>query len=197
MVSAYDEAYSIPSTRAQRIALRTQQIVALETGACRTGDPLAGSYLVESLTDELERRAVHWMQEVDRRGGMLAAVESGWVESLLAEQAYRIQRGIETGTIPLVGVNMFTEGTESEEPADVFRVDSGVEHEQIARLQAVKARRDAGQVKDALARVVAAADGTDNLMYPILEAVRADASEGEIIGALRAVWGDYRPAALY
>jgi methylmalonyl-CoA mutase N-terminal domain/subunit len=196
-ISAYDEAYSIPSERAQRIALRTQQIVALETGVCQTPDPLAGSYFVESLTDELERRAEGWMRQVERHGGMLEAVESGWVESLLSEQAYRVQRGIEAGAIPLVGVNMFTEGTEPDEPAEVFRVDPRVEHEQVERLRTVKAHRHAGRVQDALAGVAQAAAGSENLMYPILDAVRSEASEGEIIGALRTVWGDYRPSALY
>ena len=116
---------------------------------------------------------------------------------MLSEQAYRVQLGIETGAIPLVGVNVFTEGTDPDEPSEVFRVDPGVEREQVERLRTVKAQRDAGRVKDALACVAEAAVGSENLMYPILEAVRAEASEGEIVGALRTVWGDYRPSALY
>jgi len=196
-ISAYDEAYSIPSERAQRIALRTQQIVALETGVCSTPDPLAGSYVVESLTDELERRAEAWMEEVDRRGGMLAAVESGWVESLLNQQAHEIQRRIEKAEIPVVGLNMFADGNEEGEPSDVFRVEPRVEADQIARLRAVKARRDAVGVGESLAAITDAAAGSESVMPPILQAVKAEASEGEIIRALRRAWGEYRPAALY
>lgn len=196
-VSTYDEAYSIPSEKAQRLALRTQQVVALETGVCSTPDPLAGSYVVESLTDELERRAEGWMRDVDRRGGMLAATESGWIESLLSQQAYEIQRRIERGELPVVGLNVFTEGSDAGEMADVFRVDPQVEAAQVARLQAAKARRDRVRVEERLARVTEAAAGTENLMPHILDAVRAEASEGEIIKALRAAWGEYRPPGLF
>jgi methylmalonyl-CoA mutase, N-terminal domain len=196
-ISTYDEAYSIPSEKAQRIALRTQQIVALETGIASTPDPLGGSYVVESLTDELERRAEGWMAEIEHRGGMLAVVESGWIESVLAQQAFDIQRRIESGENPLVGVNIFTEGNEDGQMPNVFRPDPGVEDRQKHRLADVRRRRDSSRVADALAGVRGAAAGDDNTMPAILEAVSALASEGEIFQALRSVWGDYRPAAVY
>ncbi len=196
-ISTYDEAYSIPSEKAQRISLRTQQIVAFETRIGNTPDPLAGSYYVESLTDELERGAERWIAEVERRGGMLSAVESGWVESLLSRQAYEIQHRIESGEIPVVGVNMFTEGNEEGELADLFRVDPSVETTQIERLRAIRARRDRIRVADALAAVTGAARSTDSLVPHVLGAVKAEASEGEIIRALRDAWGDYQPSAIY
>lgn len=196
-ISTYDEAYSIPSEKAQRLALRSQQIVALETGVANTPDPLAGSYYVEALTDELERRAEGWITTIEQKGGMVAATESGWVESVLAQQAADIQQSIDHGDIPVVGVNCFTEGDEGVDPPDLFRVDPQVEEEQIRRLHAVRARRDRGRVEDALAAVSGQAGGADNLMPAILAAVRAEASEGEIIGALKRTWGEYRPQGIY
>ncbi|MFO1061347.1 MAG: methylmalonyl-CoA mutase family protein [Dongiaceae bacterium] len=195
-ISTYDEAFSIPSEKAQRIALRTQQIVAFETGIADTPDPLGGSYAVEALTDELERRAEHWMNEVAKRGGMLPVIESGWIEAVLAEQAYEIQRQVESRERTVVGVNAFLDGNEEGQMPNLFRVDPGVEQEQKSRLAEVRRRRDRGRVDEALAAVGSAAAGSENLMGPVLEAVRALASEGEIFTALRSVWGEYRPAAI-
>ena len=196
-LSTYDEAFSIPSEKAQRIALRTQQIVALETGIASTPDPLGGSYVVERLTDELEARAEGWIAEVERRGGMLAVTESGWVEGLLAEQAYEIQRQTERGERPVIGVNLHTDGNEEGELPNVFRVDPTVEQAQIERLREVRRRRDGGRVDDALAAVREVAAGRGNIMDPILAAVTARATEGEIFRTMREVWGDYRPGALF
>jgi methylmalonyl-CoA mutase, N-terminal domain len=196
-ISTYDEAYSIPSEKAQRVALRTQQIVALETGIASTPDPLAGSYYVESLTDELERRAERWIAEVEERGGMLAVTKSGWVESVLAGQAFEIQRRIESGEQPMVGENLFRSEEEEPELPELFRVDPAVEDNQVQRLADFKRRRDTGRVTEALAALRAAAAGSGDIMAPILSAVRALATEGEIMNALRDVWGDYRPNSIY
>lgn len=196
-LSTYDEAFSIPSEKAQRIALRTQQIVALETGVANSADPLGGSYMVESLTDELEERAESWIAEVDRRGGMLAVTQSGWIEGVLAEQAYQIQRQIETGARPVVGVNRYIDGNEEGELANVFRVAPEVENAQIVRLQDVRRRRDKAKVGNALDRVRIAAAGNENLMDPIMAAVVASASGGEVFQAMRDVWGEYQPGALF
>ena len=196
-ISTYDEAYSIPSEKAQRIALRTQQIVALESGVTSTPDPFGGSYVVEAMTDELERRAEGWMAEVQRRGGMLAVTESGWIESILADQSYEIQRRIESGEQPVVGVNLHTGGNEEKQMLNLFRVDPAVEDEQKRRLAEVRRHRDQARVKDTLASVRAAAACSDNLMTPLLEAVRARASMGEIFKELRAIWGEYGPVAVF
>lgn len=196
-ISTYDEAYSIPSEKAQRIALRTQQIVSLESGIASIPDPLGGSYVVEAMTDELERRAEAWMAAVQRRGGMLAVTENGWIESVLSDQSYEIQRQIEAGQLPVVGVNVHTGGNEEKQMSNLFRVDPGVEDEQKRRLAEVRRRRDHVRVGDTLAAVRATALGSDNLMSPILDAVRAHASIGEIFVELRSVWGEYHPMAAF
>lgn len=196
-ISTYDEAYSIPSEKAQRIALRTQQIVSLESGIASIPDPLGGSYVVEAMTDELERRAEAWMAEVERRGGMLAVTENGWIESVLSDQSYEIQRQIEAGQLPVVGVNVHTGGNEEKQMSNLFRVDPGVEDEQRRRLAEVRKRRDHVRVGDTLAAVRATALGSENLMSPILDAVRAHASIGEIFVELRSVWGEYHPMAAF
>lgn len=196
-LSTYDEAFSIPSEKAQRIALRTQQIVALETGVTNSADPLGGSYMVEALTDELERRAEGWIAEVDRRGGMLAATQSGWIEGVLAEQAYEIQRQIELGIRPVVGVNVHTDGNEEGQLSNLFRVTPEAEDAQIARLRNVRKRRDTIRVADALDTIRGLAAGRENMMDAIMAAVVASASEGEIFQAMRDVWGEYHPGALF
>jgi methylmalonyl-CoA mutase N-terminal domain/subunit len=196
-ISTYDEAYAIPSEKAQRIALRTQQIVAFESGVANTPDPLGGSYLCEAMTDELERRAEHWMAEIDGRGGMLAVTESGWIESMLSNQAYEIQRQIESGQRAVVGVNVHTGGNEERQMANLFRVDPAVEEEQKRRLAEVRRRRDQARVQDALERVRSAAASRENMMASVLAAVQAQASLGEIFKVLRAVWGEYRPVAMF
>lgn len=196
-LSTYDEAFSIPSEKAQRIALRTQQIVGMETGIANSADPLGGSFMVEKLTDELEARAEGWIAEIGRRGGMLAVTQSGWVEGVLAEQAYEIQRQIETGLRPVVGVNIHTDGNEEGQLANVFRVPPEAENAQIARLRAVRKRRDKVKVEDALAAIRGTAAGQDNMMDSIMAAVVASASEGEIFQAMRDVWGEYHPGALF
>jgi methylmalonyl-CoA mutase N-terminal domain/subunit len=190
-LSCYDEALSIPTEQAQRMALRTQQIIAHETGAADTIDPLAGSYYVEWLTNELEREAQAIIDRVDDLGGSVAAIEGGYMQSEIQEAAVAYQHEIETGERIIVGVNDFID--EADQPPIIFRPNTTVGDEQIARLAKVKAARDQAAVDASLVRLREAARGDDALMPPILEAVRAYATVGEMCGVLREEWGDYTP----
>ena len=190
-LSCFDEALSIPTEAAQRLALRTQQIIAHETGAADTIDPMAGSYYVEWLTDQLERQAQAIMDRVEDMGGAVAAIESGYVQSEIQEAAVTYQREIEQHERIIVGVNDYTEG--EEQPPTLFRPNTTVGTEQVERLKRIKATRDTAAVDAALQHLRAAARGTDPLMPPILEAVKAYATLGEMCGVLREEWGEYRP----
>jgi methylmalonyl-CoA mutase N-terminal domain/subunit len=194
-LSCYDEALSIPTEKAQRIAVRTQQILAEETGVTNTVDPLAGSYHVEWLTDELERRAQALLDEVETRGGAVACIESGWMQQLIQDEAYQTEQAIASGDKVIVGVNAYTE-TEEEDAPLLFRPDERVMAEQAARLAGHRAHRDQRAVEVAVGVIERAATAPDmSLMPPILDAVRAEATLGEICGALRSVFGEYHPPA--
>jgi methylmalonyl-CoA mutase N-terminal domain/subunit len=194
-LSCYDEALSIPTEKAQRIAVRTQQIIAEETGVTNTVDPLAGSYHVEWLTDELERRALALLAEVDARGGAVACIESGWMQQLIQDEAYRSERAIASGDKVVVGVNRHTE-TEEEGAPLLFRPDERVMADQARRLAAHRSLRDAVGVDASLTAVHEAATSPDAPLMPrILDAVRAEATLGEICGSLRTVFGEYHPPA--
>jgi methylmalonyl-CoA mutase, N-terminal domain len=193
-LSCYDEALSIPTEKAQRIAVRTQQILAEETGVTNTVDPMAGSYLVEWLTDELERRAQALLDEVDARGGAVACIESGWMQQLIQDEAYQTERAIAGGDKVIVGVNRHTETEEQVAPL-LFRPDHRVIADQTARLAGHRAHRDPASVDVGLRAVEQAATADESLMPRILDAVRAEATLGEICGALRAVFGEYHPPA--
>ena len=186
-----DEALALPTEESVRTALRTQQILAHESGAADTIDPLAGSYYVESLTDELEAAARDIVEEVDRRGGALAAIESGWVERQIQDVAFERQREIEAGERVIVGVNAFEADEEPE--MDLEAVDPEREAAQRERLAAVKRDRDDAAVDDALNAVRAAARGDDNVLPPILEAVKAYATVQEISDVFRDEFGEYTP----
>jgi methylmalonyl-CoA mutase N-terminal domain/subunit len=187
--NSMDEALGLPTEKAARIALRTQQILAHETGVADVVDPLGGSHLVESFTDALEAEAVRIIGEIDRMGGMVAAIERGFPQRAIEEAAYRTQLAQERGEETVVGVNAF----ESDEaPPAVLRIDRDLEQRQRERLRAVRAGRDAARAKAALLALEAAARGTDNLMPPILEGVRAMCTVGEIADALRRVFGEHR-----
>ena len=190
-LSCFDEALALPTDEAQRIALRTQQIVAHETGAADTVDPLAGSYYVERLTNDLERQARAIMDEVEGMGGAVAAIESGWMQNQIAEASWRHQRRVDEGDEVVVGVNDYREG--GEQPQTIFSVDRRLVDEQLARLARHRRERDAEAVASTLAALRAACAGEANLMPPILDAVRAYATLGEICGAMREVFGEYRP----
>jgi methylmalonyl-CoA mutase N-terminal domain/subunit len=198
--NGYDEALALPTTEAATLALRTQQIVAHESGAALTADPLAGSYYVESLTDELERRALALMAKVDEMGGAARAIEAGFLQEEIGRSAYELQMRIESGDVKLVGVNAFTD--ESEAPV-IPRPDfAELEKGQVDRLGAARGKRDARRVESALGAIRSAAAGylegdigsREPLMPLIIEAVRARASVGEISDGLASVWGVHRPA---
>jgi methylmalonyl-CoA mutase N-terminal domain/subunit len=186
--SAYDEALQLPSDEAVRVSLRTQQILAYETGVARTADPLAGSYLVEDLTDRLEAAIGAELSRISELGGALAALNSGWIAAQLEEEAYRQQRAIEAGERVVVGVNRFQAG-EQAELRHVHRTDPALEHEAVQRLADLRATRDGGAVERALGDLRQAAANDRNTVEPILQAVRAEATVGEICSALKSVWG--------
>jgi methylmalonyl-CoA mutase N-terminal domain/subunit len=191
--NSYDEALGLPTESAARLALRTQQLLAAESGAADTVDPLAGSYFVETLTGELERRALDYLAEIDRRGGMLRAIESGYVQQEIHRAAYRHQQEVEAGRRPVVGVNCHVE--DAPPPENIFQTDPRVEAERTQRLGEYRAQRDAAAWGRALAALEAAARADGDLVEHTLAAVRARATLGEISDRLRAVFGEYRPAA--
>ncbi len=194
-LSCHDEALAIPTEEAQRIALRTQQIIAHETGVTDTSDPFAGSYYVEHLTDEIEQRAQEYLDRIEDIGGAVAAIESGYLQQEIQEAAVRQQQEIEEGRRIVVGVNKFQ--NDEEQPKTIFRGDAEAANAQIERVRRLRAERDSEAVQAALARLNDAACGDDNLLPPILEAVKAYATLGEICGELRKVFGEYRaPTAL-
>jgi methylmalonyl-CoA mutase, N-terminal domain len=187
--SSYDEALELPSDEAAHIALRTQQILAYETGVPRSADPLGGSYLVESMTTQLEHAICAYIEQIESHGGAVAVLESGWLASELEREAYRQQKRIEAGDQPVVGVNCFVSGPTPAFQSRPARED--VEHEQIQRLLATKRSRDQAAAHSSLDRVrQAAADGT-NTVEPIIAALRARASIGEIVKELKSVWGSF------
>ncbi|HVG39748.1 MAG TPA: methylmalonyl-CoA mutase family protein [Pyrinomonadaceae bacterium] len=190
--NAMDEALALPTAEAARLALRTQQVIAHESGVGDTVDPLAGSYAIEQLTDEIERRAAEYIAKIDAMGGMLRAIESGYVQREIQEAAYKYQRAVETKDAIVVGVNEFTITGESAIP--LLRVDGRIETAQIERLRALRAARDQQSVADSLASLEIAARGTANLLPLILNAVENYATVGEISHTLRRVWGEYREA---
>ncbi len=188
--NSLDETYALPTEDAVTIALRTQQIIACESGADRVADPLAGSYYVEYLTNEMEQRALDYIHRIEAMGGMLRAVEEGFPQKEIAEAAYRYQAEIEKGDRIIVGVNGFR--TEGDEPIALLKIDETVARAQVERLRAVKAERSAQQVKEALSGVERACRDGHNVMPPIIEAVKAYASLGEVCDVFRKVWGQYR-----
>jgi methylmalonyl-CoA mutase N-terminal domain/subunit len=189
--NSFDEALALPSERAVKIALRTQQVIAHESGVPSTVDPLGGSYFVESMTNEIEGRAREDLDRIEGMGGAVAAIEAGWIQDEIHEAAFRIQQGVESGDRVVVGVNRFVE--DREEPVELHRVDETAVGAQVDRLRALRERRDGEAVDRALKEVEEAARGTDNLLYPMREALRARATLGEVSDALRRAFGEYRP----
>ncbi len=189
--NARDEALSLPTEESVQIALRTQQIIAYESGVADTIDPLAGSYFVEHLTDEIERQAQAYITKIDEMGGALVAVETGYMQREIQESAYRYQKAIERNDQVIVGVNQFT--VEEKHLLKRLRVDPEVGRQQAARLATTRARRDNARVQTALAAVRAAARSSENLLPPTLAAVEAFATLGEMCGVLRAEFGEYQP----
>jgi methylmalonyl-CoA mutase, N-terminal domain len=190
--NAMDEALALPTEGAARVALRTQQVIAYESGVADTVDPLAGSYAIEHLTDEIERRATDYLEKIDAMGGVLRAIEAGYVQREIQEAAYQYQRAVERDEQTVVGVNRFQ--SEEEKTIPLLRVDPSVEQSQVERLRALRARRDNDRVEVALLKLEEAARGTENLLPRILDCVEAHTTVGEISHRLRRVWGEYREA---
>jgi methylmalonyl-CoA mutase N-terminal domain/subunit len=184
-----DEALSLPTEESVRIALRTQQIIAHESGVTKTADPLAGSYYLEYLTKELEAKATNLLEKVEDLGGAQKAIESGFVHREIQESAYRFQRSVDEGRTVIVGVNRFTEGTR--EPK-IQRIDPKLERAQVRQLKKMKASRNTTKVKDVLRRLSSSVNRQENLVGDILSAVRADCTVGEVSDVLREAFGEYR-----
>jgi methylmalonyl-CoA mutase N-terminal domain/subunit len=185
-----DEALALPSEDSVRIALRTQQIVAHESGVANTTDPLAGSYLIESMTNQIEKKATEYTEQIDKLGGMIEAIEKGYVQRQIQDSAYQYQKQVEDKERIVVGVNEFT--TEEENvPLNLLKVDEAVERKQIEKLKKIKQSRDNVQTKKALEHVREVARTDENLLPPILEAVKTYATLGEICDVLRQEFGEY------
>ena len=189
--NGYDEALSLPTNEAATLALRTQQIIAYESGIPEVADPLGGSYYVEALTDSLEQQAYALLERVDAAGGAVQAIESGLIQQAIADAAYLTQQAIESGTQVVVGINKFASPEQTTVP--VFYPNEGVAREQAEELRQIRAERDRGAVEAAVEDVRRAAQGTANLLEPMREALRVHATLGEICGILRHEWGEYRP----
>jgi len=192
--NAYDEAIALPSQKAARLAVRTQQVLANETDLTATVDPFAGSYAVESMTDDVAGAAGQLMAKIEDMGGAVAAIEQGFQKSEIERSAYRIAREIDAGKRVVVGVNKFTLPTE--DPYEPVRVDPAIEQEQAQRLASLRSSRDGGEFRRRLDELKKAAAGSQNVLVPIREALRARATVGEVCDALRDVWGTYRPPDL-
>ncbi|MEU5208045.1 methylmalonyl-CoA mutase family protein [Streptomyces sp. NPDC020742] len=193
--NSFDEAIALPTDKAARLALRTQQVLAHETDVTATVDPFAGSYAVESMTDEVEEAAVALMQRVEESGGAVAAIERGFQKDEIERNAYRIAQDTDSGERVVVGVNRFQ--LDEEEPYQPLRVDPAIEAQQVERLALLRSRRNRRAVTTALDALRKAAEGTDNVLPPMREALRARATVGEVCDALREVWGTYVPTTAF
>ena len=191
--NSFDEALALPSEKAATIALRTQQLLGYEAGVANTTDPMGGSWFLESLTDEIEERAMEYIRKIDEMGGAVEAIENGWMKREVEESAYRFNQGVESGERVVVGVNKFV--NETEEPVELHELDPTLYDRQVERLKKVRAERDQAAVDAALKSLEEAARGTDNLLVPMREALAARASLGEVSDALREVFGEYEPSA--
>jgi methylmalonyl-CoA mutase N-terminal domain/subunit len=192
--ACWDEGYAIPTEDSARLALRTQQVLAYESGLCNTIDPLAGSYYVEALTDEIENRTWEYLSKIDEMGGMLKAIENGFVFREIQESSVEFQRKVDSGEKVIVGLNKFVMQEEDDvEQQDIFEYDHRIEKSQKEKLAQVKTNRDAKQVAQALQAIGGAIDQNENLMPHIIKAVKCYASIGEICGVMREKWGEYSP----
>ena len=193
--NSFDEALALPTEHAVRLALRTQQVIAHETGVVNTIDPLGGSWYLEHLTSELERQANDYFDRIERLGGVIAAIEQNFQQREIADAAFRYQAEVERGERVIVGVNRYQE--DDEQPLEILRIDPALEAKQTARVRAVRARRDGAAVEQTLAELRRAAAGEANLMEPILACTRAHVTIGEMCDALRQVWGTWRETPVF
>jgi methylmalonyl-CoA mutase N-terminal domain/subunit len=178
-----------------RIALRTQQMIAFESGVANTADPLGGSYFVEALTDEMEARCYEYFAKIDELGGMVEAVKRNYPQREIADAAFELQQAIDSGERVVVGVNRFTEGDDGE--PEILRIDPALERKQIGRLRAARAARSGGEVERTLAALRQAAASDRNLMDPLIDCARARASEGEIVESLQQIFGSYTESPVF
>jgi methylmalonyl-CoA mutase N-terminal domain/subunit len=193
--NSYDEALALPTEEAVRIALRTQQVIAHETGVTNTIDPLGGSYFVEALTDRMEEAAYGYFAKIDELGGMVEAIKQNYPQREIADASFRYQQEVDRGERIVVGVNRYAD--RDEEPLEILRIDPALEQKQVDRLQSVRARRRGEDVESALVRLKEAAAGETNLMEPLIDCARAHASEGEIVAALQEVFGTYTETPVF
>jgi methylmalonyl-CoA mutase N-terminal domain/subunit len=193
--NSYDEALALPTEEAVTVALRTQQILATETGVVNTADPLGGSWFVEKLTDEMEAAAYDYFARIDELGGMVEAIRRNFPQREIAESSFTFQQELNERRRIVVGVNDFT--ADDEPATEILRIDPALEGKQVERLAATKGRRDSAAAERALAELKAAAAGEANLMPPILEAARAEATEGEMISAMQEVFGTYTESPVF
>jgi methylmalonyl-CoA mutase N-terminal domain/subunit len=191
--NSMDEALWLPTEKSVRVALRTQQIIGYESGVADTIDPFAGSFVIEQLTDEIERQAMEYIQKIDDLGGALKAIENGYLQNEIQDAAYKFQQAIENKENIVVGVNAF----EVDEKMELERlaVDPAIEKNQVERLTKLRARRDTEKVSELLTRLEQSAKSENNLMPLFIECVENDITLGEINGVLRQVWGEYQPPA--
>ncbi len=192
--NAMDEALALPTEQAALIALRTQQILGYESGVANSVDPVAGAYAIEKLTDEIEARAGEYISRIDALGGVLRAIESGYIQGEIQKAAYEYQRAIESGEQIVVGVNRFTTG--EDRPVPLHRIHEELERAQVERLRSLRARRDAAQAAAGVAEIERRARSGENLMPAILAGVEALATVGEISDAMRRVFGEYRESVV-
>ncbi|MCX5044185.1 methylmalonyl-CoA mutase family protein [Aldersonia sp. NBC_00410] len=194
--AAWDEPFALPSEESATMALRTQQILAYETGVTRVADPLGGSYFVEALTDATEEKIIEIMDDLEQHGGMVRAIEDGYLQGLIADEAFKLHHEVENGERPVVGVNRFV----SPEPApeiSTYELDAEGRRLQLERLARVKAERDPLAVKDALAALSRAAEGTDNLMHKLIDCANAYCTVGEMVTTLKDVWGEFQQPVVF
>jgi methylmalonyl-CoA mutase N-terminal domain/subunit len=194
--AAWDEPFALPSEESATLALRTQQILAYETGVTQVADPLGGSYFIEALTDATEQKIIEIMHDLEGHGGMVRAIEDGYLQGLIADEAFRIHHDVESGVRPVVGVNKFV----SDEPlpdVTMYELDAEGRDTQLKRLSKVKAERDAAAVAEALGQLSRAAEGDDNLMHQLIDCANAYCTVGEMVSALKAVWGEFQQPVVF
>jgi methylmalonyl-CoA mutase N-terminal domain/subunit len=194
--AAWDEPFALPSEESATLALRTQQILAYETGVTRVADPLGGSYFVEALTDATEEKIIEIMHDLEQHGGMVRCIEDGYLQGLISDEAYQMHKDVESGIRPVVGVNKFVV---DEPPPDIdtYELDAQGRDLQLKRLARVKADRDPLAVKETLAALSQAAEGQDNLMHKLIDCANAYCTVGEMVSGLKAVWGEFQQPVVF
>ncbi len=194
--AAWDEPFALPTEESATLALRTQQILAYETGVAAVADPLGGSYFVEALTDATEEKIIEIMGDLETHGGMVRAIEDGYLQGLIADEAFKIHQEVESGDRPVVGVNKFVTDEATPDVA-TYELDAEGRDVQLKRLSKVKADRDSAAVETSLAALSRAAEGSDNLMHKLIDCANVYCTVGEMVSALKAVWGEFQQPVVF